>query len=95
MGINYGITIIPESRDALSVMVSLAESQRLCLHQVLKKCATVTIGLVSGFFFLVKVHGFAGESGYKSIHAADPGGACFLMLSEYTSSLSDCSVAQG
>jgi hypothetical protein len=72
-----GITAKPESRDALSVMVSLTESQQLCLHQVLKKCAPVTIGLVSSFFFPVPAQGFVGEDGYKSIDAADFGGTCF------------------
>jgi hypothetical protein len=74
---NLGITVKPESRNARSVMISLAESQRLCLHQVLKKCAVVTTRLVSGFFFLAQVHRFAGEDGYKSIHTASFGGTCF------------------
>ena len=63
------ITIQPESPDALPVMGSLAKSQRLCLHDVLKKYPTVTNGLVSGFFSLLSVRGLAGENGYKSIDA--------------------------
>lgn len=64
-------------------MVSLAGSQWLCLHEVLKKCAPVAARLISGFFFLVQVQCFAGESGYKSIHAPTFLRHMFLMLDEY------------
>jgi CBS domain-containing protein len=83
MYMNRGITVKPESRRVLWLMVVLAGSQRLCLHEVLKKCAPVSTRLISGFFFLVQVQRSAGESGYKSIHASAFWRHMFLMLDEY------------
>jgi len=80
------ITVQPESPDALLIRDSLAKSQWLCLHDVLKKYASVTNGLVSGFFFLLSVHGFAGEDGYKSIDTTRFRRTNLLMLDEYTCS---------
>ena len=83
---DLSITVQPESPSTLSIMGSLARSQRLCLHHVLKKCSSVTNGLVSGFFSLLSVRGFAGENGYKSIDATRFRRINLLMLDEYTCS---------